>query len=484
MSAGVAAEAGSGQGVVALEADWDVVVVGAGPAGMAAATVTAGAKLRTLVLDENAGPGGQVWRAIRTTPVQSRPILGPDYWKGQDLLGAFEASGATYLPGATVWSLDRNRELGISADGKARMLSARRVILATGALERPFPISGWTLPGVMTVGGAQTMLKASGLIPDGRVVIAGCGPLLWLYADQVLEAGGQIQAILDTTDKSARPHAARHALSFARSPYLAKGLRLMVSVHRRVRIIGGITELAIEGTTAAEAVVYRQGHGQRHRMPAGLVLLHHGVVPNVNLAMAAGVEHRWDASQLCFVPVLDNHGATNVEGVAIAGDGAGIAGAEAAVERGRIAGIAAARALDGATEKLPDEPAARRTLAKYTGARAFLDAFYRPARAFRVPTGDTIVCRCEEVTAAQVIETVGLGVEGPNQMKSFLRCGMGPCQGRLCGLTVTELIAETRGVPPAEVGHYRLRPPVKPITLAEIASLAKTESAVKAVVRG
>ena len=176
--------------------------------------------------------------------------------------------------------------------------------------------------------------------------------------------------------------------------------------------------------------------------------------------------------------------ATNVEGVAIAGDGAGIAGAEAAVERGRIAGIAAARALDGATEKLPDEPAARRTLAKYTGARAFLDAFYRPARAFRVPTGDTIVCRCEEVTAAQVIETVGLGVEGPNQMKSFLRCGMGPCQGRLCGLTVTELIAETRGVPPAEVGHYRLRPPVKPITLAEIASLAKTESAVKAVVRG
>ena len=485
MSAGVASDAdSSGQRIAARDSDWDVIVVGAGPAGMTAATVTAGARLRTLVLDENAGPGGQVWRAIKTTPVMSRPILGPDYWKGQDQLAAFEASGANYLPGATVWSLDRDREVGISNGGQARMLSARRVILATGALERPFPISGWTLPGVMSVGGAQTMLKASGLIPDGRVVIAGCGPLLWLYADQLLKSGGQIQAILDTTDRSARPAAARHALSFARSPYLAKGLRLMAAVRRRVRVVSGITELAIEGATAADAVVYRQGSGQRQRMPADTVLLHQGVVPNVNLAMAAGVEHRWDPGQLCFVPVLDKNGATNIDSIAIAGDGAGIAGAEAAVERGRIAGIAAVRGLDGASDTLPDVAAAQRTLAKYAGARAFLDAFYRPARAFRVPTGDTIVCRCEEVTAAQITATVGLGVEGPNQMKSFLRCGMGPCQGRLCGLTVTELIAETRGVPPAEVGHYRLRPPVKPITLAEIASLAKTESAVRAVERG
>ena len=100
-----------------------------------------------------------------------------------------------------------------------------------------------------------------------------------------------------------------------------------------------------------------------------------------------------------------------------------------------------------------------------------------------MPTGDTLVCRCEEVTAQQILDTVGLGCQGPNQMKSFLRCGMGPCQGRLCGLTVTELIARARGVTPAQVGYYRLRPPIKPITLAELASLPKTEAAVNAVVR-
>ena len=93
------------------------------------------------------------------------------------------------------------------------------------------------------------------------------------------------------------------------------------------------------------------------------------------------------------------------------------------------------------------------------------------------------MCRCEEVTAGQIRETVALGVVGPNQMKSFLRCGMGPCQGRLCGLTVTEMIAEARGVSPQEVGYYRLRPPVKPVTLAELAALPKTEAAMRAVVR-
>jgi bacterioferritin-associated ferredoxin len=113
----------------------------------------------------------------------------------------------------------------------------------------------------------------------------------------------------------------------------------------------------------------------------------------------------------------------------------------------------------------------------------FLDTLYRPAKAFRAPQGDTIVCRCEEVTAERIRATVPLGATGPNQMKSFLRCGMGPCQGRLCGLTVAELIADVRGVPTQEVGYYRLRPPVKPIALSELASMPKTEASEKAVVR-
>jgi NADPH-dependent 2,4-dienoyl-CoA reductase/sulfur reductase-like enzyme len=469
--------------VTSLEDHYDVAVVGAGPAGLAAATVTAAAGLSTVVLDDNPAPGGQVWRAVTTTPVQDRRVLGDDYWKGQEIVGAFEASGAKYAPGAAVWSLSREGEIGISFGSGARMIKARRVIIATGALERPFPIPGWTLPGVMSVGGAQTLLKASGLVPGGRVVIAGAGPLLWLFAHQMLRAGGQIQAILDTSDGAGRRMALKHAVPFVTSPYLVKGLKLMAGVRRRVRVLTGVMSLAAVGQDKIETVVFRRGAEGGQRIAADVLLLHQGVVPNVNLAMAAGVEHWWDERQLCFVPVIDTYGGTSIEGVAIAGDGAGIAGAEAAVERGRIAGIAAVRALKGEMAKLPDEAASRKTLAKYDGARAFLDTLYRPANAFRIPSGDTIVCRCEEVTAQQVVDNVRVGCTGPNQLKAFVRCGMGPCQGRMCGLTVTELIAQARGVTPAEVGYYRLRPPVKPIALAELASMPKTESDVTAVVR-
>ncbi len=457
----------------ALAQAWDVIVIGAGPAGMAAAIVTGNAGLSTLVLDENMGVGGQVWRSITTTPVLNRPVLGPDYWKGRDIVAAFAECGALHVPGATVWSVSTEREIGVSCGGVSRLLTARRIIIATGAMERPFPIPGWTLPGVMTIGGAQTVLKASGLLPTGRVVLAGCGPLLWLYADQALRAGGQFQAILDTTDTTTRAQALRHAWAFARSPYPAKGLALMARVRRKVRVVTGVTALAADGSGKVDTVLFRRGHaGFGERMLVDTLLLHQGVVPHTNLAMAAGVEHHWDDRQLCFVPTLsDTEGETSLDGIAIAGDGAGIAGAEAAVERGRRVGHAAARALGIDLARLPDLSTSRRTLAGYERARPFLDTLYRPAHAFRIPQGDTIVCRCEEVTAQQVIDTVAIGCEGPNQMKSFLRCGMGPCQGRLCSLTVTELIAHTRAVTPAQVGTFRLRPPVKPITVAEMAEL-------------
>jgi len=206
------------------------------------------------------------------------------------------------------------------------------------------------------------------------------------------------------------------------------------------------------------------------------------VVPNVNLAMSAGVEHRWDDAQLCFSPAVSPFGASSVAGIYIAGDGAGIAGAQAAAWRGVLAACDIVHAVKPELA-LKVTRMAHTALANFERGRAFIDALYRPGKAFRVPVGDTIVCRCEEVTARQVAETVALGCPGPNQMKSFLRCGMGPCQGRLCGLTVTEIIAAERKVSPQEVGYYRLRPPVKPITVAELAALPKTESAVKAVVR-
>jgi thioredoxin reductase len=461
----------------------DVAVIGAGPAGLAAATLCARAGLHTVCFDEQPSGGGQIYRAVLRTPVDAAAaILGPDHLRGAQLLRDFESSGAVHVPSATVWSVTRGREIGVSREGIAHIVRARQVILATGALERPFPIPGWTLPGVMTAGAAQIMLKSSDAVPTGHVVLAGCGPLLWLLAWQYLNAGTAINAILDTTPLTNWIRAVPHATGFASSPLLRKGLALTTAVRRRVRVVDGVTGLRALGGEQVEAVAYRTVRGHQRELSVNVLLLHQGVVPNTNLAMAAGIEHRWDDAQLCWTPVVEVDGQTKIDGVLIAGDGTGIAGAGAAEERGRLAATAAIKVLR--SEASPaEEPAIRRALTRHLHGRTFLDLLYRPAKQFRLPEGDTLACRCEEVTANQITEAVRQGCIGPNQMKAFLRCGMGPCQGRLCGLTVTELIAEARGVSPAEVGHYRLRPPVKPVTLAELAGLPKDDGAIRAVVR-
>ena len=155
-------------GLAGLKESYELAVVGAGPAGLAAATLAAELGIDTLLIDEQDGPGGQVYRAIARPPLGEPAILGADYWQGAALLVPFRASGAAYLPGAAVWSVSRALEIGVSAGGTARLIQAKHVILATGALERPFPIPGWTLPGVMTAGAAQILLKSSGLVAEGE----------------------------------------------------------------------------------------------------------------------------------------------------------------------------------------------------------------------------------------------------------------------------------------------------------------------------
>jgi thioredoxin reductase len=462
---------------------YDIAVVGAGPAGLVAAATCAQAGLRCVLFDEQQQPGGQIYRGVTNSPFGRQDVLGTDYWRGATLVHSALDSSAHYVPGALVWGLLRPDELVVSIDGATRQVRAARIILATGAIERPFPIEGWTLPGVMTAGAAQILLKTSGLAPAGRAVLAGCGPLLWLLAWQYLNAGVRLGAILDTTVAANWSGALRHAAAFAASPYLAKGLRLMLAVRRAMRVIGGVVEIKAEGRDRLEAVTFRTRRGSTERLPADTLLLHQGVVPNVNLAMSANVAHTWSDMQLCFLPRVDGDGLTNLPHLAIAGDGAGVAGAEAAEARGRLAAIAAVRALTGKRALAAEQRAARRLLHRYERGRAFLDLLYQPAPNFRRPRGDVVVCRCEEVTARQVVDATALGCPGPNQMKAFLRCGMGPCQGRFCGLTVTELIAEARGLQCDKIGYYHLRPPVKPITLAEIAGLPTNEAAVKAVAR-
>ena len=473
---------------------YDIIIVGAGPAGLTAATEVAAHSISALVINESSEPGGQMYRAITRLSPEAYEFLGPDYWQGTALVDAFHASRISYAPRTAVWSLapagdaplngaGAGLEVGISLAGEARLLRARHVILATGAFERPMPVPGWTLPGVMTAGAGQVALKSAGLVPEGRVVLAGCGPMLYLLVYQLLAAGARISAVLDTTDRRQLPNALPYLPDFTRSAYFWKGVKLLVKVLSSVRFVRGVTGLEAVGNGRVEKLRFRTGR-KWNEIDADVVMLHQGVVPDISLASSAGCALEWNDRQLAFQPRLDGDGQTTVSGISVAGDGATIGGAALAEVSGRLAALGALASIGvlDQTRKADLQRPLQRMLARFRRGRPFLDILYRPRDAFRIPTDDeTIVCRCEEVRAGQIRSAIALGAPGPNQLKTFLRCGMGPCQGRLCSLTVTEMMAAGRKADPQDIGFYRLRPPVKPLSLGELASLPATPEALMAV---
>ncbi|WP_320534147.1 FAD/NAD(P)-dependent oxidoreductase [Robbsia andropogonis] len=456
----------------------DVVVIGAGPAGLAAATRAAIQGLSVVLLDEQAAVGGQIYRAIERSDANRRAMLGEDYAAGAVLARAFAASGAGYEPHASVWQVTREKNVHYLKNGKVASFAAKRIVLATGAVERPFPIPGWTLPGVLTAGAAQILLKSAGQVPGDPPVLVGCGPLLYLLGWQYLQAGIPIRALVDTTRHKDRWRAKRHILAALRSwPALGKGLRMLRELRNSgVPIFEAADTLGIEGRIDPSgyehaAALHFSVNGKAHRIDANVILLHQGVVPDTQFTHALRVRHRWDDAQLCFTPVTNAWGETDASGIFVAGDGAGIGGAQAAILGGEKVAWEIATQLGAAESTSRDSrlDELQRALTRTLRIRPFLDSLYRPRKANRIPEDSVIVCRCEEVTAGQIRDFVGLGCTGPNQVKSFGRCGMGPCQGRMCGLTVTELIADARNVSPETVGYFRLRPPIKPLTLGELA---------------
>lgn len=461
-----------------MRAEYDLAVIGAGPAGLAAATLAAELGLAVALLDEQEGPGGQIYRGIERAQPAMRGILGGDYAHGAGLAEAARRSQVDYLPGAAVWNVSRDLAVSFSRENGSRTIRARHVLIATGAVERPVPIPGWTLPGVMTAGALQIMLKSSGLVAEGRVVLAGSGPLLLLVASQYAKAGAPPAAVVETVPARRYLEALPHLAGALRAAgYLTKGLGLMRTLARTgVAIHRGASDLRVEGGERVTGLSFRQ-RGRRRTLEADVVALHQGVVPNQQITRLLGCEHEFDTRQRCFRPVLDDWLMTSLDGVSVAGDGGGIGGAKAAEHAGRVAACGIAHRLGALSDAERDARAApsRAALARDLAIRPFLETLYQPPEEVLAPGDDVMVCRCEEVTAGALREAVALGCPGPNQAKSFLRCGMGPCQGRICGLTVTEVIAAARDRDPGEVGYYRIRPPLKPLTLAELAALDEEE---------
>ncbi len=460
-----------------MMSELDLIIIGAGPAGMSAAATAALGGLHVLLLDEQERPGGQIYRNVGQNG-SSRSWLGKDYASGSRLVDALDHPGVTVQSGATVWRLESGPRVVWSQHGISHITAAPHVVLAGGAQERPMPFPGWTLPGVMMAGAAQILMKTAGMLPRDAV-LAGSGPLLYLVAAQMIDAGCPPKALVETQTPrmmlSALPYLPKAAFA---AGTLLKGLGLI----RKIRAAGVRRYVAASGfnaTTDASGVINFsfRSKGRQENLTCALLLTHQGVIPSSHMSRAAGITHEWNAAQMAFQPVHDIWGATDQPGLHVAGDGAGIGGAEAATASGELAALNMLHVRGRISAETRNQRAAtaRATLFRARAIRPFLDAAYQPPTEVLSPPDDTIICRCEEVTAGAIRQGMSEGAQGHRQIKTSLRVGMGACQGRMCDATVRGILSAGKTSRMGQIAPPRARSPIKPISLGELATLTSDQ---------
>ena len=465
--------------------EYDLSIIGSGPAGIAAAITARKYGLRVLVLDEQSKAGGQIFRNIEGMEKNFNSELrklGNEYQSGLSLVKEFKNCGADYFNDRSVWQIDA--DLGIhhvsaSSNKVSSSINSyaktKHLLIAVGAMERPMPFKGWTLPGVMACTAVDALYKSSGLVPDEEVILAGCGPLLLLVACRLLDAGVKITALLDTNRRLALLKALPYLPKALRSiGYLTKGMAMLHKIRSAgIQIYSGINGMEALGNSKFEKVRFKLGEHTLEKS-SGMLLLHNGVVPNLQITRLLGCEHRWYDLQRYWEPVHDEWGNTSIDRISIAGDCGRISGASISEFNGYVSALDTVYKIGAISRNERNRLSLpyRKELSKHKAVRPFLDKLFQPRKTWLVPENeDTLVCRCEEVTVKDIRQAISTGAISPDRIKSLVRCGMGPCQARMCGLSVSEIIADQIKISPEDVGYFKIRSPIRPITLAQLAGI-------------
>jgi glycine/D-amino acid oxidase-like deaminating enzyme len=434
----------------------DVLVVGAGPAGLSAAIAAADAAADVVVLDERSAAGGQYAKPLADSQADSSPDA--QFRTGDDLRNRARDVGVRIETNSTVWGGFAADEIAALVAGRAVTFRARKLILAPGAHERPVAMSGWTLPGVMTTGALQTLVRTQRVCPGERVLIAGSGPLNIQLACELLSCGVQPLAVVEAAPRPS-PIDWRTAWTMGRmAPDLIReGIGMLLRLRR-----AGVPVLwssQIEALTGDGRVHTARVNGRV--FDVDVVALNQGFQPETGLARALGARHRFvDVGLGHLATETDDDGRTSVPGVFAVGDGAALGGVRVAMARGRLAGLAAARDLG---LHAPDQPSLRAALARAISFQNALWTLFRPAEPAAL-ADDTIVCRCEEVTAGRLRQELASGLASLPALKKATRAGMGRCQGRFCAATVARLCPDA----PDDMTFAAPRAPLRPVPAAPL----------------
>ena len=462
--------------------DVEVLVVGGGPAGLAAAKAAALAGAAVTLIDERPALGGQYFKQLAGTHhFRDERAMDRQFRAGRDLIAEVEGLGVSVRRSAAVWSIFGPQEVGVLAAGETMVFRPSQLVLATGAYERGLPLPGWTLPGYMTTGAAQTLMRAYRVAPGRRVVVAGNGPLNFQVAAEMAAAGVVVVALLETARRPGPGMLGAALAALRHSPDLmGNGFGYLLKLARaRVPVLYGHVIAEARGTDRVRSVtvapVGMRGEplpSPRRDFDVDAVCVGYGFIPSNDLSRPLGCRHRYDPAKGTLVVERNQDGETSVPGVFVAGDCGGMGGARAAFEQGFIAGCAAARNLG---RSLPADLARerdrrRRNLISHERFQeALWTMFQAPRLSDQLAADDTLVCRCEGVSMGAVRRALADGTSSVGGLKRLTRGGMGRCQGRYCGPLLTQLVDSATGQPTGEFSYFSPRPPIKPVPIGALA---------------
>lgn len=436
----------------------EVVIVGGGPAGIAAALELASHGIRAVVVDEQQRPGGQILRQPPTGFSIRNWMPGRAYERLKESLHRFESAAVDWRGGCTVAGIATEGDrwlVTVTTPAGIERIPARVVLVAAGSMELAAPLPGWTLPGVMGAGALQTLLKSQHVLPGKRIVLTGTHPLQLLVAEQIVAAGGAVAAVLFPQSRATllRPYGAGAMVALRHLRLLWPGVRALLGV-KAISFNARVER--IEGTERVEAVRLEDGS----TISCDAVTQCYGFVPQADLLRQAGAAVRRAGVAGGWAAIVDDWQETSVSGLYAAGEATGVAGAARAAVSGKLAGVAIAIRLgrldvESVRSKVDGLHASLRSLSRFAG---LLEAASDPTSCWPPVGSTTPVCRCENVSHEQVTARLA-EVGSANALKLLTRCGMGRCQGRICEPAVLRLLAE-RGTTrdPGFVARFPARP--------------------------
>jgi len=466
-----------------MKTKYKVVIVGMGPAGISAAIELAQCGLDVALVDENEEPGGQVYRhPPKEFTIHNKDFLGLRYHVGQPLMQQFyqHKDNLKILTGTLVWGAFEDSRLSLLQGNEIKIIEFDNLLLCEGAMERSIPFPGWTLPGIMTIGGLQKLLLHQRLLPGKRIVLSGSSPLLFPVAASLLKAGGEIVALCDTLTRkesiSLFPEIIRQRGLLRESfSYLFPVYKHFVPIHRPYAIVGAAGDSRVNEVTISKLDErWNPIAGSERKMAVDIVAVSYGFLPLSRLTRLCGCKQIFDPVQRYWKPWTDEHLQTSISNVYSAGDSAGVGGADLAEVDGRIVAVhlAAETGQISAQEyknRITPLFKKKERINRYVTA---LNRVFAPRTGlYNIMDDDTIVCRCEQITAKEIYDGIdNKNYSNINEMKRT-RIAMGPCQGRVCESIVAQMM-RNKGITPEKSGYLSIRPPITPVSMSMFETFA------------